>query len=67
MWYKLSDMEGWETVQEWQDGVELLQLLHNITFQKYCSKYYMLKLVEAERNLMLCFQNTTMSVSKYTR
>ena len=31
---KLLGMEGWETVQEEKNGLYLVQLLQNITFQK---------------------------------
>ena len=55
--YKLSSIEGWDIVQEEKNGLELVQSLHNINSQKDGSKHYMLELVEAQRNLMLCFQH----------
>ena len=42
MRYKISGMKGWETAQEEQNWLELVQLLQNITFQNNGSKYYIL-------------------------
>ena len=64
---KISCVEVWETFQEEKYWLGLLQLIQNITFQKYGNKNYILELVEAERNLMLWFQSTAMSVDDYTR
>ena len=45
----------------------MVQLIENINFQKDGSKHFILILVEAERNLMLCFQHNNISVHNYTR
>ena len=66
MWYKILGVEGLETFQEEENRLELVQLINNITFQNEVSKYSMLVLVEAYRNLMLCFHNNTISVDNYT-
>ena len=44
-----------------------VQLLQNITNHKDGSKHSILELLEAERNLVLCFQRTKMLVNNYTR
>ena len=62
---KLSGMEGWEIVQELKNWLELVQLLHNIILQKDGINHFILELVEAGRNIMLCFQQNTMLVDKY--
>ena len=37
--YTLSGMEGWGKVQEEQNILEMVQLIHNIIFQKDGSKH----------------------------
>ena len=60
-------MEGWETSQEEQNWLELVQLTQNFTFQNNGSKYFIIELVESERNIIMWFQRNTISVDNYLR
>ena len=60
-------MEGWETSQEEQNLLELVQLTQNFTFQNNGSKYFIIELVESERNIIMWFQRNTISVDNYLR
>ena len=60
-------MEGWETSQEEQNLLELVQLTQNFTFQNNGSKYFIIELVESERNIIMWLQRNTISVDNYLR
>ena len=64
---KISGMEGWETSQEEQNLLELVQLTQNFTFQNNGSKYFIIELVESERNIIMWLQRNTISVDNYLR
>ena len=53
--------------QSKKNGLELVHLLQNITFQKDGSKHYIMELVESERNLIMCFHNNIIPLYHYKR
>jgi hypothetical protein len=62
---KLQGMGKWETIEDEQDGLGLIGLLQAITFQQDGSKIGMLSLVEATKNLYLCFQRREWTLDGY--
>jgi hypothetical protein len=64
---KLLGMEGWTEIEESQDGVKMVKLLHRVYFDTGGSKQLMQEMVLADKKLYLCFQKKEWSLDKYTR
>ncbi len=64
---KLQSMDGYKAVEEDQDGLELIKLLQKAYFEQESTKQTILKIVEADKRLMICWQRPGMSINSYTR
>ena len=64
---KLQGMETWTVIEEKMDGLGLIKLLQDITFQQDGSKQSILEIVEAVRSLYVCFQRKDQSLEDYTK
>ena len=64
---KLRGMEGWTEIEENQDGIKLVKLLHRVYFNTDGSKQSMREMVLADKKLYLCFQKKDWSLDEYTR
>jgi hypothetical protein len=67
MMTKLRGMEGWTEIEESQDGVKMVKLLHRVYFDTDGSKQSMQEMVLAGKKLYLCVQKKEWSLNKYTR
>ena len=52
---KLRGMEGWTDIEETQDGVAMVKLLHRVYFDTDGSKQSMREMVLTDKKLYLCF------------
>ena len=50
-----------------QDGLGLIELLKNIYFEQDRSKQWLADIVDADKRLMLCWQQPGMTIDEYTR
>ena len=64
---KLCGMEGWTEVEDAQDGIRMIKLLHRVYFDTDGSKQSMREMVLADKKLYLCFQKKEWSLNEYTR
>ena len=64
---KLCGIEGWTYIEESQDGIKMVKLLHRVYFNTDESKQSMREMVLADKKLYLCFQKKEWSLDKYTR
>ena len=53
---KLRGLEGWTEIEESQDGIKMVKLLHRVYFDTDRSKQSMREMVLADKKLHLCFQ-----------
>ena len=60
-------MDTWTNIEEKMDGLGLVKLLQDITFQQNGSKQSFLEIVEAVRNLYVSFQKEDQSLEDYTK
>jgi hypothetical protein len=63
---KLCGMEGWTNIEESQDGIKMVKLLHRVYFDTDGSKQSMREIVLADKKLFLCFHKKEWSLDKYT-
>ncbi len=52
---KLQSMDGYKAVKEDQDGLELIKLLQKAYFEQQDTKQAILKIVKADKRVMLCW------------
>ena len=64
---KLRGMEGWTEIEESQDGIKMVKLLHRVYFDTDGSKQLMREMSLADKKLYLCFQKKEWSLDEYTR
>jgi hypothetical protein len=64
---KLRRMEGWTDIEESQDGIKMVKLLHRVYFDTDGSKQSMREMVLADKKLYLCFQKKEWTLDEYTR
>ena len=64
---KLRGMEGWSDIEEKQDGIRLVKLLHRVYFDTDGSRQSMREMVLADKKLYLCFQKKDWTLDEYTR
>jgi hypothetical protein len=64
---KLRGMEDWTDIEESQDGIKMVKLLHRVHFDTDGSKQPMREMVLADKKLYLCFQKKEWSLDEYTR
>ena len=64
---KLRGMEGWSDIEEKQDGIKLVKLLHRVYFDTDGSRQSMREMVLADKKLYLCFQKKDWTLDEYTR
>ena len=64
---RLCRMEGWTDIEELQDRIKMVKLLHRVYFDTDGSKQSMREMVLADKKLYLCFQKKEWSFDKYTR
>ena len=60
-------MEGWTEVEDAQDGIKMIKLLHRVYFDTDGSKQSMREMVLTDKKLYLCFQKKEWSLDEYTR
>ena len=60
-------MPGWEEINDDQDGISLIKLLHKVYFDTDGSKQSMQEIVTAHKKLYLGCQRKDWSLDEYTR
>ena len=60
-------MTRWEAIDDNQDGISLIKLLHKVYFNTDVSKQSIQEIVTAHKKLFLCFQKKDWSLDEYTR
>ena len=64
---KLESTADFQQIEEEQDGMEFLKLLHSIYFQHDGAKQNIMELVKTEKKLFLIYQGKNKSLDSYTR
>jgi hypothetical protein len=60
-------MQGWSEIEDAQDGIRLVKLLHMVYFDTDGSRQSARELVLADKKLYLCYQKKDWSLDEYTR
>ena len=64
---KLESMPAYEGIVSSQDGLGLIELLKNIYFEQDRSKQQLAEIVDADKQLMMCWQRPGMKINEYTQ
>ncbi len=64
---KLESMPEYEGIVSLQDGLRLIKLLKKIYFEQDGSKQRLEDIIDADKRLMLCWQQPGMTIDEYTR
>ncbi len=64
---KLESTADFQRIEDEQDGIGLLKLLHSIYFQHDGAKQNIMELVKTEKKLFLIYQGKNESLDSYTR
>ncbi len=64
---KLESMSTHETIISSQGGLGLIKILKNIYFKQDGSKQQLAEIVDADKRLMLCWQQPGMTIDEYMR
>jgi uncharacterized protein CbrC (UPF0167 family) len=64
---KLRGMQGWTEIEDMQDGIKMVKLLHRVYFDTDGSKQSVREMVLADKKLYLCYQKKDWSLDDYTR
>ena len=64
---KLQGMPGWEAINDNQDGISLIKLLHKVYFDTDESKQSIQEIITAHKKLYLWFQKKDWSLDEWTR
>jgi hypothetical protein len=64
---KLRGMQGWSEIEDNQDGIKMIKLLHRVYFDTDGSKQSVREMVLADKKLYICYQKKDWSLDDYTR